>query len=68
MTDRALFVSTISCVFFLAGCADAAGRRLVSPLKHKAAPDFELTALDGGKVRLSDHRGKPIVLAFFAFG
>jgi thiol-disulfide isomerase/thioredoxin len=27
-----------------------------------------LTALDGGKVRLSEFRGKPVLLSFFAFG
>lgn len=36
--------------------------------ENKPAPDFELTALDGAKVRLSDQRGKPVLLAFFAFG
>jgi cytochrome oxidase Cu insertion factor (SCO1/SenC/PrrC family) len=52
----------------LAGCADAGGRRFAAQVKNRPAPDFELTALDGARVRLSDHRGKPVVLAFFAFG
>ena len=30
------------------------------------APDFETTALDGDKVRLSDLRGKVVLTAFFA--
>ncbi len=29
-----------------------------------AAPDFELTAIDGRQVRLSDLRGRPVVLVF----
>lgn len=52
----------------LAGCSGAADRRFVAQVKNKPAPDFELTALDGAKVRLSDQRGKPVLLAFFAFG
>ena len=55
-------------VLGLAGCAGAAERRFVAQMRNKPAPDFELTALDGAKVRLSDHRGKPVLVAFFAFG
>jgi cytochrome oxidase Cu insertion factor (SCO1/SenC/PrrC family) len=35
---------------------------------NKVAPDFELTALDGGKIALHDLRGKPVLLAFWAHG
>jgi len=31
------------------------------------APDFRLRAHDGREVALSDHRGRRLVLAFFAF-
>jgi len=37
-------------------------------MRGKPAPDFELTALDGGKVRLSEFRGKPVLLSFWASG
>lgn len=50
------------------GCTSDGGRRKSFPLKNKPAPDFELTALDGGRVRLSELRGKPVVLAFFGCG
>jgi cytochrome c biogenesis protein CcmG/thiol:disulfide interchange protein DsbE len=32
----------------------------------QVAPDFELETLDGGTVRLSDYRGRPVVLNFWA--
>lgn len=50
-----------------AGCASAtsiARQRLLG----KTAPDFALPALDGETVRLSDSRGKPVLLAFWAYG
>ena len=31
----------------------------------KAAPDFELTSDEGEKIKLSDFRGKPVVLYFY---
>jgi hypothetical protein len=31
------------------------------------APDFELTGVDGGRVRLSELRGKPTLLHFGSF-
>jgi len=36
-----------------------------SPLLGKPAPDFTLSLLDGGQVRLSDHKGKNIVILDF---
>lgn len=51
----------------IAGCSTPVDRVFDFPLKNKPAPDFELTALDGSKVKLGDYRGKPVVLAFFAY-
>jgi len=39
---------------------------LVGDVRGKAAPDFELTSLDGRRVKLSDYRGKAILLNFWA--
>lgn len=51
-----------------ASCASDPARQYAARMTKKPAPDFELVALDGGKVRLSELRGKPVVLAFWAFG
>ena len=32
----------------------------------RTAPDFELSMMDGSTFKLSEHRGKPVVLAFWA--
>jgi len=52
----------------LAGCTQMEQRRLEAAVMNKPAPDFTLPALDGGTVRLADYRGKPVVLAFWAYG
>lgn len=61
---KSIGIITISIIL---GCSSDGSRRS-SPLKNKPAPDFELTALDGTRVRLSELRGKPVVLAFFGCG
>ena len=50
------------------GCTRLLERRLLSRLQGKPAPDFELTSLDGDKVKLSKLEGQPVVLAFWAYG
>lgn len=37
-----------------------------TPLLGKAAPEFELATLDGGQVRLSELRGQPVIINFWA--
>jgi len=39
---------------------------LVGDVRGKVAPDFELTSLDGKRVKLSDYRGKAVLLNFWA--
>lgn len=37
-----------------------------SPLLDKPAPDFDLATLGGQRARLSDYRGKPVIVNFWA--
>jgi len=43
-----------------------AGGQPASPMIGKEAPAFDLSGLDDGKFKLSDHRGKVVVLDFWA--
>ena len=63
-----LAVIGIATLGALAGCSSKNGAQEISQLEGKPAPDFELTSLDGAKVRLSEFRGKPVLLAFFGYG
>ena len=49
------------------GC-QSSSRKFAERLENRPAPDFALEDLDGQTVRLSDLRGKPVVLAFFGHG
>jgi peroxiredoxin len=65
---RALTVRSIVCGALLAVGLNAQGQQ--PPKTHlkegDTAPDFTLNATTGGKVKLSDFRGKSnVVLAFF---
>ena len=51
-----------------AGCTEMTRAAYVRRMTGRQAPDFELPALDGGNVKLSQYRGKPVVLAFWAYG
>ena len=42
------------------------GSALVGEVRGQMAPDFELKDLDGRTIRLSDYRGKAVVLNFWA--
>ncbi len=60
--------STLLALVLTVGCIGADQRRFEAHVRDKPAPDFELTALDGGTVKLGDFRGKPVLLAFWAYG
>lgn len=59
---------------FVTAASDGEARRACAPLcalrpdyaaENRTAPDFELPALGGGKVRLSDYRGKTVIVNFW---
>jgi len=52
--------------FFLWDGRTSGAKETTAPKKGHVAPDFSARTLDGETVRLSDYRGKPVVLNFFA--
>lgn len=61
------------CALFLAGKSQAAEvdalydkMGIVKPRTEKTAPDFSLKTLDGRSVKLSEFKGKPVLLNFWA--
>lgn len=65
---KTLALAAMLAVPALSGCASWESMRLKSRHMNKPAADFELPTLDGGTVRLSSLKGKPVVLAFWAYG
>ena len=53
-------------LIFLALSFQSDPRAIESPLVGRPAPDFTLQGMDGNVVRLSDLRGQPVVLNFWA--
>jgi cytochrome oxidase Cu insertion factor (SCO1/SenC/PrrC family) len=51
---------------FSGGCLSP--EKPIPDIRGKAAADFELADLDGKSVRLSDFKGQPVLLAFWAYG
>jgi thiol-disulfide isomerase/thioredoxin len=67
----AIAIPAVLLAVVLRSDSDSGGTDVVVPLPTKAkvgtlAPDFTLPSLAGDEVTLSDLRGKPVVLAFFA--
>ena len=54
-------------LLLLSWSASAYSEQLLTPYKGpQPAPDFELVDVDGDKHRLSDYRGKPLIINFWA--
>jgi DsbE subfamily thiol:disulfide oxidoreductase len=49
----------------VAGCSEEV-TSIDTDLPSEVAPDFNLTLLEGGNFKLSNHKGKPVVVNFFA--
>ena len=54
----------LACLALAAGCAEE--RALMEPASGRAAPDFALPDLEGRTWRLSEHRGRALLINFWA--
>ncbi|MBI4716230.1 MAG: redoxin domain-containing protein [Planctomycetes bacterium] len=63
-------LSSLSFCALLAGlgCHGAEQAQFCRQVLNKPAPEFALETIDGGKVTLSEFRGKPVLVAFWAYG
>ena len=53
----------ISCLLLVQGCNQ---NTTAQKITMEAAPDFNIALFDGGNFQLSDHKGKAVVINFFA--
>ncbi|MFH1594717.1 MAG: TlpA disulfide reductase family protein [Candidatus Omnitrophota bacterium] len=63
MKKLTIFLLAFSLMTFVVGCGNTQAEK---PASGDRASDFELTHINGDKIKLSDHAGKIIILNFFA--
>ena len=64
---RQVRVQSAMLLLLLSLSVSACSEQLLTPYKGpQPAPDFELVDVDGDKHRLSDYRGKPLIINFWA--
>ena len=63
---RGLFLAFVLLLFSLPSTAQEAGAGLTRLADAPPAPDFSLTDMDGEVYRLSDYRGRVLIVNFWA--
>ncbi len=62
----AMLLPVLGCSALEGGDASASASEAASEKPKRPAPNFELKGVDGSPVSLADHRGKPVVIDFWA--